>query len=353
MHFIKRAATLIAAAILASCGGGDGDTRIPPPQPKFTSLVSFGDSLSDVGTYAVGAVKSVGGGKFTVNSPEARTWVELIAVRLGQSAPCAAQTGLNGDSAQGYFAPVTNFAGCTAYAQGGARVVDPVGPGNVSLGGANAVIGELTVPVATQIRNHLAAHGGNFTGGEAVFVMAGGNDLLMQLAAVERGEQLVDAAGEMGKAGLQLALEVRFLIANGAKYVVVLNLPDAGKSPMGLAQGAVQQELIQAMTQSFNAALRKGVENSPQVLYVDAFSRGRDQSANPARYGLTNVTDPACDLSPAKNSLGSSLICTGANVIPGAIDRYQFADTTHPTPYGHQLLADLVAGELSRRGWTQ
>jgi outer membrane lipase/esterase len=352
MHFTKLAAALIAAATLASCGG-DGDTRIPPPQPKFTSLVSFGDSLSDVGTYAVGAVKAVGGGKFTVNSPDARLWVELIAVRLGQSAPCAAQTGLNGDPAQGYFVPITNFAGCTAYAQGGARVVDPVGPGNMSLGGRNAVIGELTVPVATQIRNYLAAHGGDFTGSEVVLVMAGGNDLLMQLAAVARGENLIDPVGEMAKAGLQLALQVRSLIENGAKYIVVLNLPDASKSPLGLAQGAVQQELIQAMTQTFNAALRKGVENMSEVLHVDASTRGRDQSANPARYGLTNTTDPACDLSPAKNPLDSSLVCSGVNVIPGAIDRYQFADTVHPTPYGHQLLADLVAGELTRRGWTQ
>jgi outer membrane lipase/esterase len=352
MHSIKLAAALMAAAILFGCGG-NGDPGVPLPKPKFTSVVSFGDSLSDVGSYAVGTVKSLGGGKFTVNSPDAKIWIELIASRLGQSPPCAAQTGLNGDSAQGYFMLVSNFASCTAYAQGGARVTDPVGPGNRSLGGANAVVGELTVPVATQIKNHMAAHGGIFSGNEAVFVMAGGNDLLVQLAATARGGKPIDAVGEMAKAGIELVVQIRSLISAGAKYIVVVNLPDASKSPVGLAQGRVQQELMQAMAQTFNAALREGVKDRLEVLYVDAYTRGRDQSANPARYGLTNTTDPACDLSPAKNPLDSSLVCTAANVIPGAIDRYQFADTVHPTPYGHQLLADLISSDMTSRGWLQ
>jgi outer membrane lipase/esterase len=352
MYSIKLAAALMAAAILFGCGG-DGDPGIPLPKPKFTSVVSFGDSLSDVGSYSVGNVKSRGGGKFTVNSPDAKIWIEVIATRLGQSPPCAAQTGLNGDAGQGYFVPITNFAGCTSYAQGGARVTDPVGPGNRSLGGANAVVGELTAPIATQITNYLAAHGASFNGNEAVFVLAGGNDLLVQLAAVARGGKPVDAIGEMAKAGLELVMQIRSLISAGAKYIVVVNLPDASKSPLGLAQGRIQQELMQAMAQTFNATLRRGVKDRPEVLYVDAYARSRDQSDNPVQYGLTNTTAPACDLSPTKNPLDSSLVCTTANVIPGAVDRYQFADTIHPTPYGHQLLADLVSFEMTRRDWLQ
>jgi phospholipase/lecithinase/hemolysin len=350
MHLIKLAAAFVAAAILSSCGG-DGNPRIPPPNPGFTSLVSFGDSLSDVGTYSVGSVKSQGGGKFTVNSPDAKIWIELIAARMGVSAPCAAQTGLEGDPAQGYSAPVTNVTACTAYAQGGARVTNPVGPGNRALGGGNAVIGELTVPVATQIQNHLASHGGTFNGSEAVFVMAGANDLLMQLLDVARGEDPLDAVGAMAKAGVELAVQIRSLISAGATHVIVVNVPDVSTTPFGQAQAEIQRELIQVMGRTFNAALRQGVEDRPEILYVDAWARGREQGDHPAQYGLTNVMSPACDLSPAANPLESALICTGANVVPGVIDRYQFADTVHPTPYGHQLLAELVSGELTRRGW--
>ncbi|MBP7414077.1 MAG: hypothetical protein KA932_09405, partial [Giesbergeria sp.] len=52
---------VLAAAALAACGGSD--------EPRYTSMVNFGDSLSDVGSYRVGSVAALGGGKFTVNGP--------------------------------------------------------------------------------------------------------------------------------------------------------------------------------------------------------------------------------------------------------------------------------------------
>lgn len=356
MRPFKLAAAFCAAVLLASCGGRDNDNitpTAPPPVPGFSSLVSFGDSFSDVGTYAVGTVKELGGGKYTVNAPDAKIWIELMAARLGQTPPCPAQTGLDGDPARGFFVPVTNFPQCTAYAQGGARVIDPIGRGNKALGGDNVVVGQLTVPVVTQIDNHLAAHGGRFRGDEIVFVMAGGNDLFIQLGSLVNGENPLDAVGAMASAGDDLADLVERIIAAGANYVTVVNLPDASKSPFGLTVGGELQDLINLMTQAFNVALERRVDDDAKVLYVDAYSAGRDHSANPAQYGITNTTTPACDLSPEKNPLMSSLICTKANVIPGVIDRYQFADLVHPAPYSHQLLADLVAGEMIKKGWLQ
>jgi phospholipase/lecithinase/hemolysin len=105
------------------------------------------------------------------------------------------------------------------------------------------------------------------------------------------------------------------------------------------------------MTRAFNTALKQDLEGNANVLYVDAYALGKQQSANPAQYGLTNTSSPACDLSPEKNPIASSLICTRANVVPGNIDRFQFADTVHPTPYSHQLLADFVSAELTKKGW--
>ena len=58
MRHLKFALAIMAGAILAACGGNSGS-----PEPgaqvnkvKFASQVSFGDSLSDLGTYNVGAV---------------------------------------------------------------------------------------------------------------------------------------------------------------------------------------------------------------------------------------------------------------------------------------------------------
>ena len=61
----------VAALVLAACGGGgDGDQT---PRVTYSALVSFGDSLSDVGTYGTVALKAAtGGGKYTVNGPDGK-----------------------------------------------------------------------------------------------------------------------------------------------------------------------------------------------------------------------------------------------------------------------------------------
>jgi len=344
MYRFKFAAALTIAAILAGCGGGNN-------APQFNGLVSFGDSLSDVGTYSVGTVRALGGGKYTINAPDAKNWTELMASRLNVSAPCPAQTGLNGDQSQGFLVPVTNFSNCTSYAQGGARVTNPIGPGNSALGGSAAILGQLTVPVVTQIQNHLAVKGGTFSGNEIVFVMAGGNDIFMNAGAVAAGGDPTAAVTAMGTAGAELAGYVKNLVVGkGAKYVVVVNLPDVSKTPYALAQSASTQGFINTMVTTFNSQLQQGLSGA-DVLLVDAYTVSRDQNANPAKYGITNAVTPACDLSPVRNPLGSSLICTKNNLIAGATDTFQFADTVHPTPYGYKLLADLVTTEMSRRGW--
>ncbi len=363
------------ALLLAACGGGDGDQM---PAVKFTSMVSFGDSLSDVGTYKVGTVAALGGGLYTVNgiagaigaSPTpSKNWTELISVQAGLPAPCPAQTGLDGAAAQGFSVPVVNHAGCYGYAQGGARVTNPVGPGNKLLGGDNALLGQLTVPVVTQISNHLTASGGSFKGTELVTVMAGGNDIFLNLATISPTVTALVGAGmsvsdattqasttavtEMGKAGAELAGYTKALIVGkGAKYVVVVNLPDASKTPFGYSQEAATQGLINSMVTTFNTQLQNGLAGTPGVIIVDAYSDNRNQAANPASYALSNVTMPACNLTaPSPNALGSSLVCNSTNVVAGDVSHYLFADTVHPTPYGYKLLAQLVTKSLVLAGW--
>ena len=48
MKQFKVLATALAAALLVACGGGgDGDQA---PRIRYSSVVNFGDSLSDAGT---------------------------------------------------------------------------------------------------------------------------------------------------------------------------------------------------------------------------------------------------------------------------------------------------------------
>lgn len=457
MRHFKTLATAVGAALLvAACGGGgDGNqsSRI-----AFSSMVSFGDSLSDVGTYNVGDVKTVGGGKFTVNgitvddinNPASKNWTERIAAQLGLSAPCAAETGLAG---AGFLTPTLGaiaavFHGeCFNYAQGGARVTLPIGPSNVANPGPIAAgVGELTVPVVTQIQNHLGIVG-QFSGTELVTVFAGANDVLQltdeltwaataagnaafaqslvaqfvggapavnQLAAlgaiglavqteaanpsatatsivtaaataagthaflngytntaVANAAAIGAAAGAdgaaagaayatlhgpdlvvaMGTAGAELAIAINTqIVAKGAKYVAVLNLPDVSLTPASRAQSVETQGLIHAMVTTFNAQLKAGLVNTAHVKVIDIYANVNDQVANPGPYGLTNVTGAACDFT--KTALESVLLCTKDTLVAGDVSHYLWAEGGgHPTPFELKLIASVVARDLAVAGW--
>lgn len=205
MRQTKFVLALLAAAALAACGGNGSTGGSQTLKVQYSSMVSFGDSLSDVGTYNVGIIAASGGGKWTINGDNTsknpaltgKNWTELMAAQFSLPPVCAAQTGLNGDASKGFSAPIVNHPGCFSYAQGGARVTNPVGPYNKLTGSS---FGALTVPVVTQVANHLAAVGGKFSGTEVVFVTAGGNDVLellgeLSAAATAAGTAAGNAAG--------------------------------------------------------------------------------------------------------------------------------------------------------------
>jgi outer membrane lipase/esterase len=455
------ALALLTAAVLTACGGNSPSAGDQTPKLKFSNQITFGDSLSDVGTYNVGSIKAMGGGQYTINgdntavSPEltGKNYTTLIAAQLGLKAPCAAQTGLLGTDTTGntqapfqadFNEPVTDHLECFNYAQGGARVTNPVGPGNLALEKQNAPIklGQMTVPVTTQIDNHIKK-AGKFKADELVIVMAGGNDALELLGEFTKGatdaagtalagslmtqlvpgttnqaggpailaaiqaesakfgstptsiisaaigaaaragntaavanaatiganagaaaqtaaatyqttpansQRLIDA---MTQAGKELADLVKTkIIANGAAYVVVNNLPDVSISPSAKAQSADTQKLIAGMVAAFNGALKAGIGAESKVLYVDLATVSHDQATNPGPYGLTNTTDTACIITDtAKNPLSSSLVCNAKNLKSGDVSHYMFADAVHPTPFEYSLIARYVLEQMAVKGW--
>jgi phospholipase/lecithinase/hemolysin len=374
-------AALAAAIVLASCGGGNGGIEV-------TTTVSFGDSLSDVGTYRVGTIAAVGGGKWTVNSPTAANWTELVAASVDTGAPCAAQTGLLTNIPGLTGAPVTNHPECFNYAQGSARVSNPFGPNAAALQSApfNQVnVGLMAMPVATQMSAHLAKTGGAYSGRELVTVMAGANDLFMhfngianaaaggaaaagaaaaagwspavQAAVTAGGAAATDAAVNaaltgMGQAGAELATLVKTqVLAKGARYVLVLNLPDVAQTPFATALDAQTRGLVNTLVTTFNSQLQAGLAGT-SVLYIDAYTQGRDQYTNPSKYGIGNITTPACSTtSPANPLAGSSIACTSASTVVADTSTFLFADSVHPTPLGYQLQANFVIAQMRAAGW--
>ena len=396
----KATVALGCAIVLAGCGGGDGGQS---PGVSFTQMVTFGDSLNDVGTYKVGSIAALGGGKWTVNSPTTKNWTEIVAAQYGLPAPCAAQTGLFPLIPGFTGAPIQNFPACRNYAQGSSRVTSTFGPNSTAVqsfvsaangGGAAgtaaaaaaAPLGVMAVPIVTQMNTHLTNAGGSFSGTELVVVLAGGNDIFMNLngvgtaagggagavgAAVLAGwdtatQQAVAGGGApaasaaqaaavqgMAQAATELAGYIKTLVvAKGAKYVSVVNLPDVSQTPYIASLGAQTQGLVSAMVTRFNSTLETSLAGTSGVLLVDAYTQGRAQYANPALFGLSNVTTPACSTTSTANPLaGSSIACTDASTIPGDTSRYQFADGVHASPYGYKLLADFVIAKMQAVGW--
>src|SRR5579862_3969033 len=73
-----------AFALLAACGGGSDNNNNASSTPAGgvkLQVVSFGDSLSDVGTYSPVIQGSFGGGRFTTNPGE--VWTQKVAEYYG------------------------------------------------------------------------------------------------------------------------------------------------------------------------------------------------------------------------------------------------------------------------------
>lgn len=378
----SRLAAFGVAVVLASCGGGDSG-------PVFNSIVSFGDSLSDVGTYKVGTLAAIGGGKWTVNGPDARTWTEVVAAENGIAAPCPAQTGMLPNISGFVGAPVTDHPECTDYAQGSARVSHPLGSTSAVAMQAAPFnlqnIGLLATPLSTQLGRHLAKAGGSYSGSELVTVTVGGNDLFMNLYGVasaaaggatavgtaaaagwDPSVQAAVAAGgpaavqgattaamtAMGQAGAELAGLVKSqVLGKGARYVAVFNLPDVSQTVFGRTLDSQSQQLVTTMVTTFNSQLQAGLAGTPALL-LDVYVRNNDWTANPAKYGISNVTTQACSTTSPANPLGgSSLGCTGASTVAADTSGYFYADDVHPTPLGYRLMAQLAQEQMSAAGW--
>jgi phospholipase/lecithinase/hemolysin len=393
---------LVAALVLAACGGG-GDTGAPAADAQaaaagsrraFNAVVSFGDSLSDVGTYQPATVVPGTdppvylGGRFTTNSATATVWVENVAARLG-IAMTPAEVGFGGQSVRCPAAAKGLGATCTAYAQGGARVSDP--------NGTRHDAGALTVPIRTQIANHLERFK-TFRSTDLVLVWAGANDLLWQteqdpaknpdsfIVRLFRIQALAQAGAispQQAQAQVAVALQASQavmataaqdlvdlvrdqIVANGGRYVAVLNLPDPAVTPEGVATTALSPVVgaaLTALADSFNAVLKDGLAGLP-VQLIDIRALISDVVANPGAHRVANASTPACD--PVRMSQitggavtdGFALFCNATpdsplnGLLAGAnVDTWFFADGNHPTTGGHRLIGNEVMRQLRSFGW--
>jgi phospholipase/lecithinase/hemolysin len=285
-------------------------------------------------------------------------------------------------------------AGCTSFAVGGARINNALQSG-----------GQQSPQALLRQLQDMKAKG--LTGTDLVLVDGGGNDAadlasafllsptnlgseLRQLVKSLLSDAEIEAALRddglegLGEAYMERLADTLFgqidahILSASEARVAVLNMPDVTKTPRFTSALARIEDLLGANVRrdveehvrdwvsDFNEQLAKRANGQSRVTVADFEDRLDTMIDNPARFGLTNVTTPACE--PGFDDTDGKPVeldfehCTAQALsaltpptsVPGGSNwwtSYLFADSFHPTPYGHQLMADLVQDSLQRKGW--
>lgn len=316
---LMRGRTWLCAAALSilACAGALAQVK------NYSTIVVFGDSLSDTGNVALLAYEKYGVyapgpavdytlGRFTDGGdtiPAARNYMGVWIEQLAESMPGRPEI-------------KDSLDGGTNYAYGFATT----GSGTSPLCFVSCDVYSVQVEnIGQQISDYLATH--PKIDKHTLFVIWGGAVDLLNATSVD---DVVNAA-------VQEAFNIQRLIQAGATQILVPNLPPLGLVPR--FNGSLSTRVTaSAASALFNSYLALGVSllrdlyarKHLSIYELDVFNLMRSIVASPSSYSLTNVTDPAQ---------------FNFYVNP---DTYLFWDDLHPTTRGHNILAGAALDLMSR-----
>lgn len=281
----------------------------------YSSLVIFGDSLTDSGNNARvfdTVIAPPGTPPGTLRTP-----IPIGSPAFIPSAPYASDRYSNGPVWVEQFA---TSLGLTAQAS-------LLGGTNFSFGGARTGPAGSTFPfsLTDQVEMFLGGSGG-VAEGNALYVVAGGGNNARDAAVVAAGGGDPTAIIEAYVA--DIAAILTRLSSVGARDILLVNVPNIGLTPAIQAIGPGAAAGASAIAAGMNAAL-DGVLASLLPLLVadvqvfDFFTTFTQVVASPSDFGLSDVNS-SCAFSPA---------CITDP------DTTLFWDGIHPTAAGHSLIA--------------
>ncbi|WP_199098271.1 autotransporter domain-containing protein [Dyella sp. ASV21] len=312
MPRLRLLAGAVTTALLFSSHAFAADNR-------FDNVVVFGDSLSDAGNISLKY--------FPNNQPPTRfttnpgsTAVENVAKALG-------------------FPIAPSQAGGTDYAWGGAGLINNA-----------TTLAIQNIP--QQLQAYLASTGGKADPRTLYQVWGGANDIFYLTGAYTDSNTI--AAGTAAAAAAEVKL-LGSLQAAGAKYVVVYNLPDIGKTPESIAGGAAAQSGGTQLSLVYNGVLQAGItqlsNNGLNIIPVNTFALINEVVANPSAFGFTNVTQPACGVGSSSVACGPQGSNLPFHYPAGADQTYLFADGVHPSTAADAMLGQYVMSIINAPGY--
>ena len=285
----------------------------------YSSLIVFGDSLSDSGNNAIVLAPNVtpvpiSGNSFIPTFPYAsqhytddQVWAQIVATSLGLSAN-------------------PSLAGGTDYAFGGATT-GPLTP-NPFPGG---LLNPFPPTLETQAAFFLSQHGPMIPG-DALFVVEGGGqnarDALTAISGCNGSLACIGGIIQSTTAGFVGDIQTinSELEAAGAKNILVWNVPDIGKTPAALTEGSLASMLGTTIASTMNQALLGAIGSDPDIKLFDIFGLMNAAIADPGAFGLSNVTDACAQF--------SACIADPSNFL--------FWDGIHPTSATEAIISDAM-----------
>lgn len=258
----------------------------------FSSVVVYGDSLSDNGNFFAATAGIPGAPYFDGRRSNGPVAVEQLAARIG--------------------APLIDFAWIGA----------TTGVGNYGDGGTSTSFGAFNLPGMTTIFNATRASLAPLVADGLFIVWGGPNDFLLP--------SVLDTSpfDTIHRAITNELLIINELRAMGVQHVLAPGMADLGLTPYFQSIGQSAQG--SALTDFFNTALMDALPSG--VDYFDTAGLFRSVVGDPSSYGFTNVKAACFD---------STTQTTCAHP-----DQYLFFDDFHPTAAGHAVLAREFAVTL-------
>ena len=308
----------------------------------FDAVYSVGDSITDAGAYrelitfldvSFLALPPTTG-RFTVN-PGLTFSMELAAKFKLPNTP-----NLYNNTA---YAPSV-FLGGTNYAQGAAGVVanyDPLYPVQFA---AKSMV--------DQVASLLSDTGGKINPNALVTVFGGVNDIQFGFPNLPSNAYVQNAAAVLGDL-------VQELKSAGAKHLLVVLATDLAQTPKAHASTSAVRAKLTELTNAFNETLLKGVKGTNAIV-IDFNKVIVGLLNDPVRFGFASInhlTDYAAlhanlgTIDQYKTAGGISLLVVQDEDLFVDGNQFIFADSVHPSPRTHQILADLAYSVLRAPGF--
>lgn len=199
-----------------------------------------------------------------------------------------------------------------------------------------------------ELNNYLLKHNDTASADSLFIVWIGANNYLALPTETDKTLQEVNEG---------ITHSLKRLAEKGARHILVVNLPDLGKTP-----AAIEFDAVDTMTyfskvhnQSLDEMMTTLKYDYPDVEWLffnmnDAFSA---VLANPQYYGFTNVSGTC--VNSIDNNLKRPSVLKMASVMKpqihsDACEGYLFFDLVHPTAYAHKILAERARKELDEAG---